>query len=255
MSTTSKKMLLIILLHCLGGSFVNGQVRYKYELADPAVYSIHLDLDSSFHYQFTLDMKMSETNRLLWFTLSTGTYLEKNSEIILCDTFSGYRTILRRTDSNLSVQASYPFLKGGVLKFVGVNVDSLFYTRMISSSGDKEKPHSNLLSPYKRAKCKNTGSFVIKKLGTGTYASRFGQSGKSIMENIWIEIQSRNRYRAYIGELLLSEGTYTHKSQKILFSDKNLKSKFEFKSVGKGIICSDDFIGGYHGCEFHRVGD
>ena len=151
--------------------------------------------------------------------ISYGDYSEFKDRIILTDSDNGLKITLKKI-ANDTLQADeqcFPFLKGKKLFCQSIKFD--YENESIEALlSDTIQGHANISQEYAH----NTGTV------NGIYISN--------NQDLFLLLSPDTTYRYYVCGLLLSEGTWTQKGQRIELRDKHLLHTFYGNITNQGIL-------------------
>jgi hypothetical protein len=164
-------------------------------------------------------------------SLSSGIYVINKDSVKLIDGKSNYIMYLVKEGKDLRVLRAYPFFQKGLFKYAGQ--DS--YAKPLSAYKD-----INLSDPYKKQKHTTPAT-----ISPGIFSFRGNDPQYSYWQCVWLDI-GRNKYKAYLGKSLLSEGSYKQLKDQMVLHDKTLDHNFTFRVINDTLIVAKEFIGPYY---------
>lgn len=202
------------------------------ELANDSVYSQYVRFkDGWFTLRFIKELKNYEIRILnsgnetklernsAIKDISYGDYSEFKDRIELTDSENGLKITLKKI-ANDTLQADercFPFLKGKYLFYQSIKFD--YESESIEALlSDTIQGHANISQEYAH----NTGTV------NGIYISN--------NQDLFLLLSPDATYRYYVCGLLLSEGKWAQKGQRIELRDKHLQHTFYGKITNQGIL-------------------
>lgn len=221
----------ILFILCVSSAVWGSEKSYLLQCSQHSLFDeVGLTLDN--YGRYIIDINIYTNIQGQWgIVMSRGTYVSNEDTLKLTDDTAKYTICLRKEGKNLKVLNAYPFLKSGLFEFMGEN----FFAKPLSSYKD-----IRLLHPYK--KYEHTTPATISP---GIFSFRGNDPQYSYWQCVWLDI-GRNKYKAYLGKSLLSEGSYKQVKDQIVLHDKTLDHNFTFRVINDTLIVAKEFIGPYY---------
>src|SRR5690606_26286114 len=110
---------------------------YQFPLNDEYLGDIQLQLDRAGKYLIISESAIGRGTGIFQIHyFSSGSYAENANSVVLTDKHMGYRFELSKKNNKLKCRKCFPFLRHGVFKYIGSNIDSLFWARAIRLTKD-----------------------------------------------------------------------------------------------------------------------